>query len=503
MNQLTHHDLNMMKKTKNYTFKSQKLKIDYLTFNIRNSVKNVQKIAYYFHCNKFNCYYYDKKSQIHGKKSFKNFTKPSYTLEMIFVFNANPVNRSTILIQFSGRNASQFYEILKNQEFNWKIFNLNYLTLGRLDINYVLYDQIIDELKLLSFYKRSAYKFKGRYPNSNPQIIRKTLALGTRTGDYFLRIYASDDNTFLKFELEIKKYKAKNLTQFLINNCFAEFEHSIGDSFLRYLKIALVLDTPYTDWVLRFLRETPKPINNLISSYINEKLIKNSNDNDKLFFYRTLQFLSFTRTCQLKEKIQVNNEYLYTFTFFLTDFAKQIGLHPLNSYQRKNLLEFFCKLQDLTPIYQWFSDSDFRSATAFPIIRVTNQSSKHSKLIVNITVSKSFYDINYPFCFPNNFYLLDNKYDLKLKFAIVISMSSQSSTRKVLHIQNLLKGLNNKNKNEIIKNIIQQFQYLKTNKIIQNELYLLQNGNNVIYVNKLTKSLIKSSKQLIFFENIL
>lgn len=217
---------------------------------------------------------------------------------MVFVFHSNPGNRNTILIQFSGHNASQFYTILKSQKFNWQIFNLNDLTLGRLDINYIMSNQIIDESNLLSFFKKSAGKFKSRYPNSNPQIIGTTLGLGTRTGDFFLRVYPPD-NISLKFELEIKKYKAKQVTPFLISNCFAEFENSLVDSFLRYLKIALVFDTCYTDWFLRIIRSTHKPVNNLISSYMDEKLVMTSNE-DKLFFYRTIQLLSFARTCQLK-----------------------------------------------------------------------------------------------------------------------------------------------------------------------------------------------------------
>ena len=149
------------------------------------------------------------------------------------------------------------------------------------------------------------------------------------------------------------------------------------------------------------------------------------------------------------------------------------------------------------------SHCGFRSSIAFPIIRVINQTSKYNKLMVNITVSKLFYDIRYMFYFPNHFYTFDNKYDFKLKLAIIKSISSQSSTRKILYLQDLLKGLNNKNKNEILENIIQQFQYLKTNKFIQNELYLLQKDNQIIQVNQLTKQLINSTKQLIFYENIL
>lgn len=64
----THHDLSMIKGK--HTFESEKLQVDYLTFNIKNSVNNVQKIARYFNnIYKFNCYYYDKKLGIKSKKS--------------------------------------------------------------------------------------------------------------------------------------------------------------------------------------------------------------------------------------------------------------------------------------------------------------------------------------------------------------------------------------------------------------------------------------------------
>ncbi len=57
---------------------------------------------------------------------------------------------------------------------------------------------------------------------------------------------------------------------------------------------------------------------------------------DKLTFYRTLQFLSSTRTCHFKKEI-LNGELNYTFSFSLVDFAKQIDLHPLDTYQPKKL----------------------------------------------------------------------------------------------------------------------------------------------------------------------
>ena len=90
-----------------------------------------------------------------------------------------------------------------------------------------------------------------------------------------------------------------------------------------------------------------------------------------------------------------------------------------------------------------------------------------------------------------------------IKFAIIQSMSCQLSNRKILYLEDLLNGLNNKNKNYILQNLIQQFQYLNNKKFIKDEFYLLQKDNQIIKANQLTKQLIKSTKQLIFYENIL
>ena len=87
-----------------------------------------------------------------------------------------------------------------------------------------------------------------------------------------------------------------------------------------------------------------------------------------------------------------------------------------------------------------------------------------------------------------------------IKFSIIQSMSCQLSNRKILYLEDLLNGLNNKNKNYILKNLIQQFQYLNNKKFIKDEFFLLQKDNQIIQPNQLTKQLIKSTKQLIFYE---
>ena len=51
-------------------------------------------------------------------------------------------------------------------------------------------------------------------------------------------------------------------------------------------------------------------------------------------------------------------------------------------------------------------------------------------------------------------------------------------------------------------NLLQQFQYLNNKKFIKDEFYLLQKDNQIIQPTQLTKQLINSTKQLIFYENI-
>lgn len=110
-------------------FKNESLSVDY-----------IWKIAQYFnHYHLFNCYLCDEKIGFKSKKLYLDLVNSRYKLEMlfVFVFNSNPVNRNTVLIQFSSLNSCHFYRILKTQKFNWEIFDLNDLSLGRFDISYI------------------------------------------------------------------------------------------------------------------------------------------------------------------------------------------------------------------------------------------------------------------------------------------------------------------------------------------------------------------------------
>jgi len=158
---------------------NESLSVDYITFNIENGKNNIRKIAQFFNFyHRFNCYSYDEKIGFKSKKPYLDLVNvnPRYKLKMVFTCNYNPVNWNTVLIQFSGLNSHHFYRILKTQEFNWEICDLN---LGQFNINYIQSNKRIQKSNLLLFYKSSADKFKKPYSNSIPGIIETTLGLGS------------------------------------------------------------------------------------------------------------------------------------------------------------------------------------------------------------------------------------------------------------------------------------------------------------------------------------
>lgn len=101
----------------------------------------------------------------------------------------------------------------------------------------------------MDFGQRSSENYQKRYPQAITEPVLHTgFGLGTRKRDYFLRVYKSPDD-FLKFELEIKKSRAKSYQTYLLNlnQTFLEFEDLIAARLYQYLKVALVLDTKFTD----------------------------------------------------------------------------------------------------------------------------------------------------------------------------------------------------------------------------------------------------------------
>ena len=102
-------------------FKNQSIKVDYITFNVPNGKNHIEEIAKIFNLQySFDCYIYDN-NQKHLKKQELIINNNPYNL--LFVINSSQYRANTILIQFSGSNASYLYKILKNGQFSWQNFH--------------------------------------------------------------------------------------------------------------------------------------------------------------------------------------------------------------------------------------------------------------------------------------------------------------------------------------------------------------------------------------------
>ena len=491
----------------NITFQNRRLTVDYITFNLRNGTSQIQEIANIFNVDySFDCYLVNRKYKNPPKQPFLVNNKSH---QLVFVINCSEHKARTVLIQFWGENAAHLYNLLKSGEFYWTDFDQFDLVLGRFDINYIREQQIIDDSVFQDFGEGSVQKYKARYPQAIIEPLLPTgFGLGTRKGDYFLRIYKPDNNSFLKFELEIKKNKARNYHNYFLNlnQTFSQFEDLIATRFYQYLKVALVLDTELTDWLVSILRKTKKPLYSLVSNPISTTYkIEETSIVEQKKFYRILQFLSFTRRFSYNEEI-LHGETFQSLSFPLVEFTKDIGLDN-NYHNRQEVVRFFYSLPGLY-LDKWFSQDEFQSIAAFPIVTVRHEQpgNKRTKLIVKISVLKDFFSTwQYAFYFPKNFYLYEDADDRRVKLQFIKSVAGEVTIRKQFCLSYFLSTLNsisNQRKTDIKKNIIKHFQILEKEGLIKSEITLHKKDDNrqTVTTQELSLPQINKTKIIQFYE---
>ena len=142
----------------NITFQNRKLTVDYITFNLRNGISQIQEIANIFNADYFfDCYFIN---QEHKNPPKQPFFVNNKSHQLVFVLNSSEHKAMTVLIQFSGENAAHLYNLLKSGEFYWPDFDHFDLVLGRFDINYIREQEVIDDLVFQDFGKRYIQKYK-------------------------------------------------------------------------------------------------------------------------------------------------------------------------------------------------------------------------------------------------------------------------------------------------------------------------------------------------------
>ena len=109
----------------------------------------------------------------------------------------------------------------------------------------------------------------------------------------------------------------------------------------------------------------------------------------------------------------------------------------LNSYQRKQFLQFFDDLMGLPPYSQQFSDKKFRKLLFFPVVNAI-QETKNGPWYIQIAVAEPLMKNYYPFHFPPSFFVYTSTINLQVKLSIIRSFGKKSSSKKTYLIQSFL-----------------------------------------------------------------
>ena len=355
-----------MTKTLNINFSDEKLGLDYLVFNLPRFKPRMLEVAEIFYKYGFNSRTYN----VDAKKYSMSLYDKTFLHSLTFTLEDEPWNKDNLSIHFKASNSRRIYSLIKRGIFSISQLNCPSLSINRIDIQYIRPNQNPDT-NLMDFFKESKQTFQTNFKGQPAFIdkLDKSLILGDRQDSwYFVRIYSIESNSALKFELEIKKRTANKLGLFLLRSLFSEFESAVSRQYFNRLKKSLSLQTCFTDWLLDSLRlKLPKPKNHLVGSYLKKYFLTQTNL-EELQFYRLLQFISFVRSYSELGKEEILNDQLYiTVQFQLVDFMKSVK-NNLNSYQRKQFLQFFDDLMGLPPYSQQFSDKKFRKLLFFPVV---------------------------------------------------------------------------------------------------------------------------------------
>lgn len=114
------------------------------------------------------------------------------------------------------------------------------------------------------------------------------LQIGSRKSPNHYRFYKARNG--LRFELEMKK---TIIQKFLLIDHIKDFNDKLTRPFSAYCKKVLVLDDCYADWLIDYSKKTDKPMNFLVTSYLENRSFDSLAEQKQ--FLKLLQFLSFSR----------------------------------------------------------------------------------------------------------------------------------------------------------------------------------------------------------------
>ena len=417
-------------------------------------------------------------------------------------------------ISFSGKNAHYFYGLLKTQNFDWSLLQVNNITvsLGRIDLCFSLLTGLSHTNKSFDTFLLNSRSYVQN--NTSTKYIKlqdfpngKMLKINRRNNSQHYRIYQKDES--IRFELELKHRQAKGVQDYLFQSQFDAFEHHLVTHYFNYSSQILPLGYSYTSWIRHYKRKYLNSITScsLLTSYLGSRLMKNHEEEERLF--HLLQFLSFIKSLKLDllddyQVYKIKKQSYYGLRFPLNQFMKFIGIKSTSHYNREKLLLYFYQLQTLGPLVKIFSNMAFKSYVCFPYVECINPSG--NSWLIEVLVAEELFYFAYPFRLTKSFLHSKSKNDLRLKIRLLKSLAV-SSTKKKLDLEEFFNGINARNHSliQIKKKLIQLLRELAENYIIQNEIeILLKSGKNKSYLiqNLTVSDITRRIKYIQYFERL-
>lgn len=480
------------------SFVSENLLVDYLTFNIESKEpERLQKIADYFSENfQCNSVLIDVQSSTKPRVlSYKHWK----ACKAEFRTNYTKYWPGTI-ISFSGKTAQFFYETIKNKELDKDIFDLDSTNIGRIDLCYDRKIKQSDSVQTLdSFLKNSCTKINSKVDVSKAEVLKGVFRVGKRSSPNYFRVYPKSNGKCIRFELELKKSAVKKFQSYFFLHQFEKWEELLTCHFYKEAINKLDLNSPYTDWLIensRKIRSVEMSKNCLLTSYINNISFHELEKQE--FLYRLFQLLSYIKILE-SSVTGISNESYRIISFRVSDFLEFTGKEKTNYYQIRKLVDFLESLQSLPPIRRYFSDGGFRSALIFPYLEVRRKKS----WCVELAISERLYFYQYPFSFPKNFLITNQKYELRVQI-LFLQTFSRNNLKKEFQIEKFFQtfSVSNSKTKDLRNYMIELFNSLVFSKRIEPGFEIFLKTNQRKKVDKLTLKLISGAK-LIFCTEML
>jgi hypothetical protein len=489
-------------------FDSENLVVDWISFNIQG-LTDPQIIARRLF-SRFNSFItVDDQHRIRFSDPRNNY---NVSLRQ---YNKNWVGTQII---FSGKNAAYFYKLIKTQKFDWKILRVDQhtLSLGRIDLCFSRTNNPNDTMKSFDGFLVDSRSHIQNHTTTRHIRLQdfpdgKVLKVNRRNNSLHYRVYQKDED--IRFELELKHRQTKLVQDYLFNNQLDIFEDKLVIQYFKYSGQVLRLDYQYTDWLVKFSQKQRyiRTSSSFLTSYFEENHTFSSNIKELEQLYRFLQFLSFSQT-QPSKSIEIASHKYQIINFEIQDFMQFIQFKNASEYKTKQLIDFFQQLTNTPNLVSIFSDHQFKISATFPFAHVDGDSGVWK---AQIYFNYQLYSYQYPFLFPKSYLNYQDKYDMQIKLQIMQSFANTSLKKKFNLSEFLDRFQNTPNQTKAhIKNlIINTFQALRYDKLIQTDIVLHVLGNKRknkprlqkilhIELKQLTSLLISKATTLYYFEII-